>query len=700
MRFASQSTTNLSYRTRWSSLFRTVWMLIFLAALGLALARLALLYFQAPATVSLLHADVGKAFWIGLRFDLKFLAILLGPFILISLLFYKASSSLWKGFYTFFLLYAFVLLVALNLLSVVNFYYFTFYQGPINALIFGFGEDDTSAIVQTMWQDFPVISLLALIFIGSSVQWWLAKRWGQYRLAHPFAHSSATGLVVLVVVSIAVLALLGRGSLGKFPLRSMHMTVSQDTFVNNMVPSGLHALDLARKERSSNDLGKDPNTALHLAGFSSWQEAAQQCYANTSHATDDNSLLFQEHRPPFSADTTAPHVVMALMESWGRQLMDYDDPQRNDVLGQLRPWVEGKADYFDHAISSENGTHPSLEAVLLDTPISPLTQSRYGYQTYDTSRIKPYQDAGYRTIFLTAGPGSWRQLNTVLLRQGFDEVHDENDIRTRFPDASSHTWGLDDEWMFKYAAELLKEADERGEKVLLFMLSVTNHPPYRIPAHYSPAALDTAALGTEMAADPTTGLSILQTYQYANNSLGEFLNTLEQQQLLDHTLFAASGDHNGRTLFAYPDNTKLAYKFGVPILFYIPTAYKHDEQPVDLHAWSSHQDIFPTLWAHSLPAQQLPRSSGRDLYSPPVQEAIAVSLSSSDGGNGVAISAAGAISNLWHPHYLNWTENGTLQPTDSPSAQLVAQGKRQLACLALSDWRIRHQAISATQHKH
>ena len=699
MRIAPQSTTNPSYRTRWSCLFRTVWMLIILAALGLAIARLALLYFQAPATVSLLHADVGKAFWIGLRFDLKFLAILLGPFILLSLLFYKASAALWKGFYTFFLLYAYVLLAVLNLLSVVNFYYFTFYQGPINALIFGFGEDDTSAIVQTMWHDFPVITLLALIFIGSSVQWWLAKRWGQYRLSHPLAHSSTVGLTVLVIGSVAVLALLGRGSVGKFPLRSMHMTVSQDAFVNSMVPSGLHALDLARKERSSNDLGKDPNKALRLAGFATWQEAALQCYADASPTTNDTSLLFQEYPALFSAETPAPHVVVVLMESWGRQLMDYDDPQRNDVLGQLRPWVEGKADYFDHAISSDNGTHPSLEAVLLDTPISPLTQSRYGYQGYDTSRIKPYKDAGYRTVFLTAGPGSWRQLNTVLLRQGFDEVHDENDIRTRFPDASSHTWGLDDEWMFKYAAELLKEADDHSEKVMLFMLSVTNHPPYRIPAHYTPTALDTNALGAEMATDSATGLSILQTYQYANNSLGEFLNTLEQQKLLDHTLFAASGDHNGRTLFAYPDNRKLAYKFGVPILFYIPTAYKDAKTPVDLHAWSSHQDIFPTLWAHSLPAQALPRSSGRNLYAPSTTTPTAVSLSSSDGGNGVSISNEGAISNLWQPHYLHWNELGELQPTESPSAQLVAQGKRQLACLAFSDWRIRHQAITATQHK-
>ena len=700
MQNASFLLANTAYRNRWSSVFRTLWMLILLATLGLGLARLALLYFQAPATVSLWQADVGLAFWIGLRFDLKFLAILVGPFLLLGLVFYKAPTRLWKGFYRVFLVYALVLLIALNLLSVVNFYYFTFYQGPINALIFGFGEDDTSAIVQTMWQDFPVIRLLALVFVGSWVQWWLAKRWGQYRLQHPITHSSAMGLTLLVLCSVLLLVLIARGSLGKFPLRAMHMTVSQDAFVNNMVPSGLHALDLARKERLSNDLGKDPNKALRLAGFSTWQDAARLCYADTAHNLSDDELLFHQYPARANSTTPAPHVVVAFMESWGRHLMDYDNPERNDLLGHLRPWVTGKAHYFDHALSSDNGTHPSLEAVLLDTPISPLTQSRYGYHSYDTSRIQPYKDAGYRTIFLTAGPGSWRQLNPVLLRQGFDEVHDENDIRKRYPEATAHTWGLDDEWMFYYATELLKEADQHDEKVMLFMLSVTNHPPYRTPHHYVPAALDISALGDDMATDAQTGLSILQTYQYANNALGDFLDSLEQQQLLDHTVFAASGDHNSRTIFAYPDSARLAQKFGVPMLFYIPPAYRHDTAPVDLHAWSSHQDIFPTLWAHSLPNQRLPRSAGRDLYAPTSTEPSAVSHSTSDGGRGVSLSHYGAVSNLWQPRYLQWDGNGRLQPTESPAPQLVAQGKQHVACLALSDWRIRHQAINAEHATH
>lgn len=61
------------------------------------------------------------------------------------------------------------------------------------------------------------------------------------------------------------------------------------------------------------------------------------------------------------------------------------------------------------------------------------------------------------------------------------------------------------------------------------MLSVTNHPPYRVPDHYQPKALDESKLGSAMAVDAKFGRSILETYQYANNSLGDFLHSLEKK---------------------------------------------------------------------------------------------------------------------------------------------------------------------------
>lgn len=682
----------LSYAeaSRWSQWHRSLWRLIFVGLLTLSAFRFGLLYLQGPALGTLPTHDLEKAFWVGLRFDLKYLAIFLGPLIVLSLFFYQASERWWSGFYRLSVGYVFVFLLAVNLLGIVNYYYFSFYQSPINALVFGLAEDDTRAVFSTLWSDFPVLQLLIFVFALSTAQTYVAFKRGQ-RLRTP--PTSRAVLFTVIACSVLSLVFLSRGSLGKFPLRAMHMSVSSNTFINQLVPSGLHALFLAQKERKNNDLGKNPNLRLSQFGFADWQEAAAVC---TGQSVTDYTALQQISKVNAAVEQKSPHVVLAVMEAWGRHLMAFDDPKTNDLLGELRPWVEQKADYFPQALSAQNGTHPSLEGILFDTPITPLTQSRYGYVSYDTSRVLPYKKAGYRTVFLTAGPGSWRQLQEALLRQGFDEVHDDQAILKAYPQATTHTWGVDDEWMFNYATDLLKAADEQGEKVMLMMLSVTNHPPYRIPAHYKPLPLDEKKLGTEMAVDAKMGRSILETYQYANNALGHFLQDLEDRNLLSHTVFAASGDHNTRSIFSYPDSSELPYKFGVPILFFIPEAYKLSTEKVNTAVWSAHNDIFPTLWAHSLSAVELPLSSGHNVYSMNPAQAVASSFIGADGGDvGVALSVAGGVTNLALPKYYAWIDASmlSLRPLESPTPELVALHERERACLALKDWRIRHQAL-------
>lgn len=685
----------LSFIDRWSQWHRSLWFLLFLVLISLSVGRFLLLYFQGPELASLPLADLKKAFWVGMRFDLKHVAIFLGSLVVISLFFYRASAQWWRGFYRFSVAYSLVFILLLNLLSVVNYYYFSFYQSPINALVFGFAEDDTNAVIATMWHDFPVIRLLALVMVLSWMQVYLAFKIGLPAFLKPM--KSPMLVVAVMLCSVLLLVFFGRGSLGKFPLRAMHMGVSSNTFVNQLVPSGFHALYLAFKERKNDNLGTDPNRRLTQFGFTDWQQAASVCFGTPI-------TTFTELQQTLPTNTAvakqAPHVVLAVMEAWGRHLMAFDHAENNDMLGALRPWVEEKGDYFEQGLSVQNGTHPSLEGLLFDTPITPLTQGRSGYVSYDTSRVLPYKKAGYKTVFLTAGPGNWRQLQDVLLRQGFDEVHDEQSILKAYPEATTHTWGVDDEWMFKYGAELLSGAETRGEKLMLVMLSVTNHPPYRIPKHYQPLPLDENVLGAEMAVDATMGRSILETYQYANSSLGDFLQSLEEKKILPHTIFAASGDHSTRSIFSYPDSSYLPYKFGVPLLFYIPEAYRLPQKATKLTVdkpatWVAHDDIFPTLWAHSLSEQEVPLSSGQNLYAVTPETSRASSLVMADGDMGLVINQAGAVTNLSSPNYYEWADASKLrlQPLASPTPELLALLEHERACLALRDWRIRYAGI-------
>lgn len=681
-----------AFYLRWRAWLFSFCSLFVLVVLGLFATRILFFLSHHPAELGIQEKDFWAALWMGVRFDLKHLSVLIGPWLVFSLAAYRLPVFGWQLFRRFFWSYTSILIFLINLLSVINHYYFAFYQSPINSLFFGLQEDDTQAVLSTVWADFPVIRLVLLLFAVTALQIVAAKKveWVTlYTEPHLKKPTHRWRFVSLVLITILVLAGLGRGSFGVFPLRTQHMNVSQKSFFNQLVPSGAHALHLAYKERRRSRLQGDPQTPLKQAGFASWQQAAQSCGIEAP-----SELTIQLDRHP-QVEEQPPHVVIALMESWGRHLLSFDDPEHTDLLGDLRPWVEEKADFFPRALSSQNGTHPSLEGILLDTPFTPLMQSSHGYQTYDTARMLPYKEQGYKTIFLTAGSASWRQLNPTILRQGFDEIYDEQAIKERFPQAETHTWGLDDEWMFLYAQELLRAAEQAGEKVALFMLSVTNHPPYRTPTHYEPPSLDTQRVSEIMAADKAMGQAIMQTYQYANHALGGFLNQLEAEGLLDKTLVAATGDHTNRSIFVYPDNTQLHYKYGVPILFVIPKPYRTSEDAVDTQAWSSHQDIFPTLWAHSLSLANVPVSGGRNLYADSQEHSpLALSFIREDGSQGISLSDAGAIINPLSPQYLVWQDSDHLAPIETPTPELRAQAERTKACIALSDWRIRQQALS------
>jgi len=699
----------------WLDENRSYWILLLLAALGLTSGRAILMWNHAPENWQSSYSDILHAFWIGTRFDLKTLAVLLGiPVLLLGLAIRAIPLAsilrIWKKLWP---IWCVLVLLLINVLMVINYYYFKFYQSPINDLIFGLAQDDTQAILLTVWHDFPVLSALAFILILTTCQYRLAI-WlsGYLKSFFNKGTSTPTGLTIFSVVlcSLFVTTYLARGGFGKFPLRSMHIAVSNDVFTNHLVPNGLWALNEARRSRQSYDLGNSADSGLHKYGFPNIEQAINNAdfieqtgsNSNITLETENahiNPLDWRWQKVPDWPDTQLPlpprpHVVLAVMESWGRQLLDFDNPDTNDLLGRLRPWLnEGGLDFFARALSSQPGTHPSLEALLLDTPLTPLTQTRYGRVAYDTARARFYQQAGYRTVYLTAAPEAWRSLNIALLQQGFDDVLGENAIRKRFPQAEKHTWGTDDEWMFRYAQELLLEADAQQQPMLLVMMSVTNHPPYRVPSAYVPSPLDVQHLGTTLATDPKTALSIMQTYQYANDALGGFLNELKSSGLLKSTLFAATGDHNHRSIIAYPDNSQLYYKYGVPIVMHIPQRYRLYGN-ADTQAWSSQQDIFPTLWAHSLWGHRVPRN-GRNLYADSAQASAALSFID----NGIVISDSGAVVNLANPVFYQWdstqTGKATLVPVESasPNEALHALWQRERARMALRDWRIRSQAL-------
>jgi len=400
--------------------------------------------------------------------------------------------------------------------------------------------------------------------------------------------------------------------------------------------------------------------------------------------------LFTRTPPNPRAAAHPPHVVLVVMESWGADLLRYHSA-RNDVLGRLAPHLE-RGLLFRRFVSGGNSTDPSLESRLGGTPISPRLPGPAGLAHYQQAAPLPFKAAGYRTVFGIGWTRTWRGIGRAYPNQGFDEVADRTDVSAAVPDVREGTWGMPDAALFQWALGRLRRADEKGERLLLVLVTATNHTPYVIPDGYAVRPLDPSALAGRSLGDPALIRLQLSTYQYACDALGGFLDGLEGAGLAGRTIVAATGDHNMRELFRYPGTADLPWRDRVPLFLQVPPAFLEGRPPPDLDRWAGHRDIVPTLAGLALSEARIYRT-GDDLLAPPTRTPRAVARFQT------VLSDAGATPKLGEPGTLCWDAGGALSsdPAVPCRASTAPIAREELALRALLDWNVRRQAIAERQ---
>ena len=625
-------------------------------------------------------ASVLPAIVMGARFDLKITCVALLPAVLLHAA--AASRRSLRVARTAWLALAYF---ALALTALVNDGYYAFFQRPLDGFVFGLVEDDSAAVWHSVWHEHPVVlGVLAAAALAAGATWLALRR--RRGTAPPWA-GSLRARAAMVVVAAGTLVLAIRGRATGFPLNEQDLAVSAVPFVNAVATNAAFSLWLAWQQRASLAIGTDPAEGLHRLGFASPAQAAAALGLAGPGASDEAvaAALFTVSRENPAA-ARPPHVVLAVMEGWGADLFRYHSPT-NDLLGRLAPHA-ARAVAFRHFLAAQNGTDPTLEALLVGSPISPLTYSARGNQRYTQAPALPFRAAGYRTVFAIGGARSWRNIGEAMRNQGFDEIRDQADVLAFDPGAPRNIWGVHDGALFRWAAARLREADARGERLLLVLMTISNHTPHAVPAGYRVRPLDVAALGDRRLGDPALRVPILETYQYSSDALGGFLDEVRDAGLADRTIVAATGDHGTRSFFEYTGTSAITLRDAVPFLVFAPPAYVGGRTP-DLDRWASHRDVFPTLAGLALSRARIFRS-GDDLFSPPSRAPRALT------GFDLVVSDAGAVSGLGTGALLRWRD-GALVPCedDGCRASLRSIGREERAYVALLDWNVRRQVIGA-----
>jgi phosphoglycerol transferase MdoB-like AlkP superfamily enzyme len=286
--------------------------------------------------------------------------------------------------------------------------------------------------------------------------------------------------------------------------------------------------------------------------------------------------------------TGAPkkNLLFFLMESWSAEPMLYNSPQF-DVLGRLAPTLD-QACHFSNFDSAHGGTHPSMEAILFSTPITPLTLGDVGRKPIPWATAKIARDAGYRTLFVSSVRAGWRGLDRVLQAQGFDEIIDANSLKAAYPEATLGLWGVWDDYVFRYLKSRMAQPSDKP--LFVFVLTSTNHPPYDLPPEYKRVPRDMALWKGETSSD--TLVPNLDTYHYAADLLGGFVQEVLSGPHKTDTILAATGDHNVRSFGVYADEKRHYLIRQVPFVIWGDGLRCGTQQALP----ASHRDMFSTLF--------------------------------------------------------------------------------------------------------
>lgn len=540
-----------------------------------------------PGTYAALPQDINRTLTIGLLFDMKVAAIAFSAPLLAALLLAArpAAQALWLRCLP---CLGAVLATLFAASTVVSVCYFATFSRSIDIFVFGLMDDDTRAILATLWLGYPVLRALALLAAVLAATLWLACRWRARVLRARLARRPLAPSTLRMALILGVTVLACRGSLGTFPLNKDDTGISSLRLLNDITPNGISAFFWALSER---DNDKRFATVTDDEGARLYQ----RFLGHPGHGLR-----------PFMASTGAnpqagarpPHVVLQVMESMGHHMNTFDRSGR-DLLGALRPhWREDWR--FDRFLSEGNGTIDSLSRLLVRSPVLATSQSSAANATFASNAFAPFLARGYRVVFVTSGTATWRNLGRFASHLGAHEFVDQLGLRQHYPEAQPGVWGVPDEYMFRYIGERLARADRAGERLFIMALSTTHHPPFLLPEGGRRGGLDLSDIERLPYYANWTGLEdAFDTLRYANDQLGRFLTRLKASPNGANTIVAVTGDHNILGVdYALDSDAVLAR--AVPFYLYVPRDYR-GQSTYDPTRPGSHKDILPTLYHLSLP---------------------------------------------------------------------------------------------------
>lgn len=285
-----------------------------------------------------------------------------------------------------------------------------------------------------------------------------------------------------------------------------------------------------------------------------------------------------------------PNIFLIFLESFRAQ--DIGIMKGSGIEDSFSPFFDKLARegaFFENFLANGVQTSRAVVATLFGLP--PLFSTRSIQDRYKGGKLwgipQILRSNGYDTLLFHNGHLDFENQKEFFKRNGYRIVEGFKEIKKKYPQALGTSWGLNDEYLFSYAAETIKKLSQNKRPLFVTLFTISNHHPWKIPG----VNKEFKKINTEN----EHYQNFIRTFQYTDMCLKNFILALNELNVADKSIFFILAD-TAQPMGEHFNNfmpTKYLFFENVHIPFLIYS--KEYIVPKRIKAHASQIDIVPTL---------------------------------------------------------------------------------------------------------
>jgi phosphoglycerol transferase MdoB-like AlkP superfamily enzyme len=514
--------------------------------------------------------DLLPSFFLGLRFDLRWISIILLPIIISSLIpafspfFSRRNQKVWTW-------YLAVMTFLVVFFFAADFGCFSYNKTRLNASALNFMEDPKISATM-LWQSYPIVwMLLGLLVMVLFLRLMFRRLHGQVIL-----RTDGKGIPYnrkWFVAAIFFFGFLTYGNVGAEPLRWTNAFKYNDSFKSYLALNPLQNFFTTLKFRKPQY--NETKAREYFPVMQQWM------------GLEHSNFSFKRSVEPLpEAIKSQPNVVLVVCESFSM----YKSSMSGNPLNTT-PYFQSMANqgiFFNHCFTPHFSTARGLFATLTGIPDVQLSKfSTRNPQALDQHTI--INDfKGYNKYYFLGGSPSFNNFEGLV--RNIDDV--QFNVEGKFTSSPVNVWGISDKDLFLEANRVFAKQDK---PFFAIVQTADNHRPFTIPVVDTNNFVKKNISKEELEKYGFESLDEYNAFRYADFCFQQFIESAKKEKYFDNTIFVFVGDHgvSGDARNIYPSvwtEERLTDEH-VPLLIYAPKLLA----PQQRQEVVSQIDVLPTI---------------------------------------------------------------------------------------------------------